>query len=74
MSSFALLLQLDATPRLPEQALWCAVVEVAIYDAMRGEREARRWIEGNSSNYKLVCNLAGIEPAYLQRLWRSYGR
>ncbi len=48
--------------RLPELALWSAVICRAIADAVQGNRSAREWLLGGCEDYLTVCSLAGVSP------------
>jgi hypothetical protein len=61
----------------PEQRLWVAVTEAAIYDATRLSldnkmcEQARAWLLGMRRDFKLVCEWAGLDPAYVHRLMKT---
>ena len=46
----------------PRQAMWCAVLELAIADARRGKDPG--WI--GSDDFAMVCALAGVDPEGVQ--------
>ena len=47
---------------MPEQSLWCAVINLAIADAVSGKRAAKEWLLFEREDFVLVCNLAGVSP------------
>ncbi len=54
----------------PETAFWRAVAARAWADALneipsRDRDEARRWLTGFSSDFRIVCHLANIDPESL---------
>lgn len=54
----------------PEIAFWRAVIARAWADAVspqdsRERAEARRWLTGFSSDFRIVCHLADIDPEHL---------
>jgi hypothetical protein len=60
----------------PERNLWVSVIRQALYDAAAStwmahpvERYlARQWLNNNSSDFQMVCDLANIHPENLRRL------
>ena len=55
----------------PEIAFWRAVVARAWADALneantRDRDEARSWLTGFSSDFRIVCHLADIDPESLR--------
>jgi hypothetical protein len=60
----------------PERNLWVAVIRQALYDAAviawinspLDRYLARRWLKGDSQDFQMVCDLAGIHPDMLRRL------
>ena len=52
------------------QYLWVCVLSRAVHDALFGNdhvetRKAMAWFESASSDFKLVCDYAGRNPAYV---------
>lgn len=71
---------LDGVPMRAVRILWTAVLARAITDALgiatgaqKGtagrvvERHARAWLSASNPDFRLVCELAGYDPAYVQR-------
>ena len=61
---------------MPERELWQAVLATAIADANRPGRDligrtARDWIEGFSKDFRMVCDLAGMDPTFIHDAWKS---
>jgi len=55
----------------PEIVFWRAVIARAWADALqehhsRDRDEARRWLTDFSSDFRIVCHLAGIDPESLR--------
>lgn len=54
-----------------ERRLWRAVVLQAIDDVFslndRNQRAAIRWIFGDSEDFRMVCELAGVAPRWVRR-------
>lgn len=54
-----------------ERRLWRAVVLQAIDDVFslndRNQRAAIRWIFGNSKDFRMVCELAGVAPRWVRQ-------
>lgn len=48
--------------RLPELALWSAVICRAVTDAVQGNRPAREWLLQECEDFLTVCSLAGVSP------------
>jgi hypothetical protein len=48
--------------RIAEQSLWCAVINLAISDALDGKSAARDWLLTERDDFVLVCSLAGVSP------------
>jgi len=60
----------------PYQALWCAVIQRAWADATghvseRDIRVARNWPKYRSSDFELVCSLAGMNPEIIANAFKS---
>lgn len=58
-----------------EPGLWKAVITQALMDAAsnsqkaeakRSKREALEWLNGKSSDFEIVCDHAGLDPAYVR--------
>ncbi len=65
-----------ATLHCPEQALWRAVITQALMDAssqckksssQRAREEAIIWLQGNTADFREVCENAGFEPDYIRK-------
>ena len=56
---------------MSEEALWNAVIVQAIEDLFRGNdkerRDSFRWIFENNSDFRNVCDYAGIDPMCLRQ-------
>lgn len=59
----------------PERRLWLTVLLTAVNEALREQRlsasdleryQSANWIKGNSSDFREVCELAGINPDALR--------
>lgn len=68
---------LDTTndPIHAERSMWVAVITQAMMDALSRSRkaeeqfnkfEATRWLTGNSSDFRNVCLMAGMDPDYVR--------
>lgn len=65
----------------PEQRLWQAVLGQAISDAMMEDpqtlesmmdkKSARRWFDLADRNFRMVCELAGMNPDAVSEAWMS---
>jgi len=65
----------------PEQILWQAVLGLAVADAMMedpksfksvdAKKSARRWFDFADSNFRMVCELSGLNPDAVSEAWRS---
>ena len=65
----------------PEQRLWQAVIGQAVADAMMedpqsfksvdAKKSARRWFDFAGGNFRMVCELAGMNPDAVSEAWRS---
>lgn len=65
----------------PEQRLWQAVLGQAVADAMMDDpqsqesvgakKSARRWFDLADRNFRMVCELAGMNPDAVSEAWRS---
>lgn len=70
-------------PRTPipdtngEQRVWQAVILQALMDAsangkraeiQKAKREARLWLQGDSADFQLVCENAGLHPEYVRQI------
>ena len=58
-----------------EPGLWKAVITQALMDAAsksqkaeakRSKREALEWLTGDSSDFEVVCDHAGLDPSYVR--------
>jgi len=63
----------------PEVAFWRAVIARAWADALtlqdsRERAEARAWLTGFSSDFRIVCHLADIDPESLRERAQSVAR
>jgi len=77
-------------PVAGERAMWIAVITQALMDALGKSKtpeslyfkeEARHWLTGNSANFIMVCEMAGMHPDDIRRrakkalaspkLWRA---
>lgn len=47
---------------LPEQGLWCAVLNQALTDMLAGSHTAREWLLNDNKDFFTVCSLAGVSP------------
>ncbi len=64
-----------------EQRLWQEVVLMAVTDATnpaphnseehRAKVEARDWLEDGKSDFRRVCDLAGMDPEFVRDAYRS---
>ena len=63
-------------PTKGEAALWLAVITQAMMDALSNAKnaeaayykhEAISWLTGNSKNFIDVCQMAGMDPAYIRK-------
>lgn len=55
----------------PEQMLWSAVLETALNDALthrdqEEKKRAIRWFKDGGQHFRMVCDLAGYEPSFVQ--------
>jgi hypothetical protein len=70
---------MDRMMNSPERQLWCAVLDRAIQDAAdhvaaagsdparrRLRSDAQRWFVENGTDYRYVCESAGIDPDELR--------
>ncbi len=65
----------------PEQRLWQAVLGQAVADAIMedpqssksvdAKESARRWFDFADRNFRMVCELAGMNPDAVSEAWRS---
>ena len=65
----------------PEQRLWQAVLGQAISDAMMEDpqtlksmmdkKSARFWFDFADRNFRLVCEMAGMNPDAVSEAWRD---
>ncbi len=64
----------------PERDLWMAVLHRATLDATQpvrdvrhdgARRTARVWIERGGNDFRKACELAGVEPEWVQRRLRD---
>lgn len=71
----------------PEQRLWQTVIVRAVLDAgwngnerdnlgrltheATEKRRAHTWLSSNIEHFRMVCDLAGIDPAFLRGAYRS---
>lgn len=65
----------------PEQRLWQAVLGQAVADAMMedpqssksvdAKKSARRWFDLADRNFRMVCELAGMNPDAVSEAWRD---
>jgi hypothetical protein len=67
----------------PEQVLWRAVLTQAVYDANKdpdrlcnaADRRAchasRQWLTDGGSDFRMVCDLAGIDPPFFRDAVRA---
>ncbi len=65
----------------PEERLWQAVLGQAISDAMMedpqssksvdAKKSARRWFDFADGNFRMGCELAGLNPDAVSEAWRS---
>jgi len=56
---------------LPEKDLWVAVLYQAVFDACKGpidypRREARNFFVNGGYHFRLICEMAGRNPGYVQ--------
>jgi hypothetical protein len=65
----------------PEQKLWIAVIVAAWqdlsvkgWDNRRYRDAAHDWFQSNSRHFKLVCDAAGLNPEYVQRMYKKVWR
>jgi len=77
-------------PVAGERAMWIAVITQALMDALSKSKtpealyfkeEAQHWLTGNSANFIMVCEMAGMHPDDIRRrakkalaspkLWRA---
>ena len=61
---------------LPETQLWTAVLSRAVLDACEGpfdhpQREARNFFVNGGYHFKLICEMAGRNPEYVQEKVRK---
>tara|TARA_R100000664_G_scaffold28383_1_gene39606 strand:- start:519 stop:752 length:234 start_codon:yes stop_codon:yes gene_type:complete len=59
----------------PEQNLWVSVIAQQFTDAVRKKTDndvllARNWLESNTTDFKTVCYLAGLNPEWVIREWK----
>lgn len=65
-----------------ERALWRAVLVRALADAVapvvmgnesvRGVQDAARaWLRGQTADFRMVCELAGYDPAFIRDAWAA---
>jgi len=62
----------DPNARDPNHDLWVAVLSKAVHDAFfqtdyYEARLALSWLDGNSTDFKIVCHLAGREFTYVKK-------
>lgn len=65
----------------PEQRLWQAVLGQAVADAkmddpqssqsVDAKKSARRWFDFADRNFRMVCELSGMNPDAVSEAWRS---
>jgi hypothetical protein len=61
---------------LREKRLWLAVINQALIDSTTSAKEmdtpierpkARRWLTSDGDDFRMVCEMAGLNPDYVQR-------
>ncbi|MFN5351136.1 MAG: hypothetical protein ACK5BE_00765 [Alphaproteobacteria bacterium] len=66
----------DSKQTSPETALWRAVITQALMDAGSSSKKqemnysryhAKSWLQGDSKDFELVCDLAGLNPYYVSK-------
>lgn len=57
-----------------EQNLWKAVIVHAWREAIRSNKNERahEWFKRDNRNFRLVCELAGLDPDFVCRLYTEY--
>ena len=76
-------LKTNETRKYGADELWIAVLARAVEDALRGDkndqdldrRAARYWFRNYSTDFRLVCELAGRNPRYVrEKMLKQIGK